>query len=92
MFRSQILESRGVNLEGRIVDKDVQAPEPFDRPRDGPLAEFLPGNITRDQYASPAFGFDLFLGELRIFVLVELYDRNVGAFTGKEYRDGSADT
>ena len=48
------------------------------------------GDVAGDEYASLAFGFDAFFGRIRICVLVEVCNSDVGAFPREEARLGAA--
>jgi hypothetical protein len=57
-----------MDLEGSVVDQNIEAPKFLDRLRDRLVAEFLAGDVSCDQRASPSFGFNLLLGNARVLV------------------------
>ena len=91
MLVGQLLEAVDVLLEGGVVDEDVELAELVDRLLDRVLAEFGVGDVAGEQDAAAAFLLDGLLGLLRVLVLVEIGERDVGAFACEEHRDRPAD-
>ena len=58
MLFAEILEARGVELEGGVVDQHVEAAQFLDGARHGIEAEGALGDVARDHQAAPAFRFD----------------------------------
>ncbi len=91
MLVGQVLELVDVLLERGVVDQDVEPAERLHGLRDRGLAEFRIGDVARQQDAAAPFVLDRALGFVGVLVLVEIGDRDVGAFAGEQHRDRAAD-
>ncbi len=81
---AQILEPVAMQLEGRIVDQDVDAAQrPVRLPR-GLVAECRVTHVTADGNAAPALFLDRGARGPRILVLVQVQDRHVGTFAREQ--------
>ena len=78
-------------LEGCVVDQDIEPAEFLHRAADGLLAEFRIGDIARDHDAAAALLLDRAFGFLGVLMLVEIGDRDIGAFARIEHRYRTAD-
>src|SRR5919109_3385751 len=80
-----------VLLVGGVVDQDVELAQLAH----GPLHRFRRvlwiGDVARQQDATPALAFDRLLRLLRVFVLAQVADGDVRAFTREQDRDCAAD-
>ena len=81
----------GMLLAG-IVDEDVEPAELLDRLPDGPFAELLVADVAGDRDRSAAFLLDDLLRLLRIVMLAQIKDCDVGAFAREQRGDGAADS
>src|SRR5207253_3181673 len=70
----------GLSLEGRVVHQQVDAAERAHRFVDYPAAVLFFGQIARHQDRAPPRRFDHALGLVRVVVLVQIGDHDVGAF------------
>ena len=87
----QVFEPRRVHLERGVVHQHVQPAQFLNRPGDRPVAELLIRDIAGNENAFSPFGFDLFFRHLRVVMFIEVGDRDIGAFPGKQNRHGTAD-
>ena len=78
-------------LEGGIVDQHVEPAPAGHHLVDCLLAEFHVLDVARHGDAALAFGFDAALGFGRVFMLVEVKNRDVGPFARKQHRHRAAD-
>ena len=82
----------GVLLEGGVVDQDVELAELPSR--SWPTASSQNsaiGDVAGDQDAAAPFLLDRALGFLGVLVLVEIDDRDIGAFAREQHRHRAAD-
>ncbi len=86
MRLGQILDPRGVQLKGRVVDEDIDPAEFALHPLHGGDAEGPLRDIAGDQQAFPALHlqFDRTPGRFGIRLLVEIEDRDVSALPGEK--------
>src|SRR4029079_12612442 len=80
----------GMLLAG-VVDQHVAWAELLDRPPDRSFAERLVADIPGNRERAAALALDDRLGALRIVMLAQIDDRNVGALAGEQRRDRAAD-
>src|SRR5712672_3745568 len=81
-----------MDLEGGIVHQHIELPEFLDSLPNRLVAEFLVRDISSDEKAASAFGFDLLLCDAGILMLVQIGDCHIRAFTRKEDGNGATDT
>ncbi len=74
-----------MHLEGRIVDKDIQASEFLDRLFDRRLAEVPLADIPAQDNAAPPFLFHGLPSIRRILVFLQIDDRHVGALACEKH-------
>ena len=78
-------------LEGRVVHQHVDAPERAHRFVHHPAAVLFLCEIAGDQECAATRRFDHALGLVRVLVLVQVRDDDIGAFTCERERHGAAD-
>src|SRR5688500_16817679 len=74
-----------------VVDEDVEPAELLDGLGDGPFAETLVADVAGDGNRLAAFLLDDGLRLLRVVVLAQIEDRDVGAFPREQGGDRPAD-
>jgi hypothetical protein len=79
------------HLERSVIDEDVDAPEARHGLIDDLAALRLVGEVARQQQALASGLFDPTRGFLGVFMLVQVRDSHVRAFTGEGNRHGAAD-
>src|SRR5687768_2912598 len=75
----------------RVVHEDVEATEILYDTSDRALAERLVANVTRDEQAPATLLLDETLRLLRVIVLVQVDDADIGALFGERDRDRAPD-
>jgi len=74
-------------LLGGVVDQQVEPAQRADGAGDRVLAERLVADVAGNGDAAPALLLDQRLGRCGMFVLVQVDDREIGAFLGEADRD-----
>src|SRR4029079_17460339 len=80
----------GVLLAG-IVDENVEPAQLVDRLADGSLAELLVADVAGDRDRLAPLLLDNLPGPGGVVMFAQVKDGDVGAFTGEQRRDRSAD-
>src|SRR4051812_44937430 len=86
-----LLDGLARHLERGVVDQDVDLPELLHRPVDDRPAVGLFLDVARDGDAFPAGGLDHPGGLLRVGLLAQVGDEDVGPLAGEGQRHGPAD-
>src|SRR5690606_21739327 len=89
---AEVLEPVDDVLLGGVVDEDVEAAERFDGLRDRVVADRGRADVACDEERVPAFRLHLSSRTLRVIVLVEVDDGDVGALLREVHRDCAANT
>src|SRR5687767_11293594 len=78
-------------LFGRVVHQDVQTAKRFHDSSDRALAERFIADVAGDEHAPATLLLDQAFRFLRVVVLVQVDDAEVGAFLGERDRDRAPD-
>ncbi len=91
LFVGDFFQRLVIHLERGVVDQHIDTAKFSHRLAHDVFALLLLGQITRQQQTLPASFFDPALGFFRVFMLVQVRDCNLRAFSCKGYGDSATD-
>ena len=91
MLLAQILQSRGVHLEGGVVDQHIQVAQLPHCGGDRALAEGAVAHVASNDDGASSLGLYRSLGRLRVRMFTQILNRHIGAFACKKHGDCPSD-